>query len=653
VNRYRNYFVLVGICFCLQTIEVWGQHVRKGTADFSTYHFDEQGPILLSGQWEFYWNKLLSPIDFKDAQPSEWIHVPDSWHRQKPYPPLGYATYRVHLRLPENQKGLCLYFPIINASAKIWMNDILVGETGKVNADPAIYQAGLLSTIVPLPDNTDSVSIIIQVANFSYFSGGLNSMPRVDYSSKILARLNTVNGIENFFAGSLLALFIYQIILFLLFYRGKPYLWLSLICLGVALRAMIVHGGSFLLPNLLPFVDWEYWKKIEFGCVYAIVALFPLYVYHLFPAQASRKLALLFVIVSAFLLTAVIFTPQYVYGRLLDVCHAGLLLAFVYAFYSISRAWKAGNKDAKIILFGVLASFPFILAEILRNSLLHPLNINFMFLVEIGVLVFLLFQVYLLANHYAQSYRNLETLNQDLEKRVEERTSQLKKANTVRDKLLSVMSHDIKSPLNSLRGILQVFNMGAIDKDEFKNFSRHIEGDLWKTNLLVENILLWTASQLKGIQVKKESFDLSQLIEENKQLFQTIASNKGVSFVDDSPEKLQITADRNILNLVLRNLLSNAIKFSFEGSKIDIHVSLTNQLLLIQVKDEGVGMDEETQERIMAPQQIMSTSGTENEKGTGLGLALCRDYLSKAGGQLTINSKKGEGSTFSILIEVD
>jgi len=344
--------------------------------------------------------------------------------------------------------------------------------------------------------------------------------------------------------------------------------------------------------------------------------------------------------------------PQYIYGRLLEVCHFTLLIGFIYAVYSISKAWRAGNKDAKVILFGVLASFPFILTEILKNSLLFSFNIKFMYLVELGVLVFLLFQVYLLANHYAQSFRHLEALNQDLERIVEERTGQLRTANTVKDRLLSVVSHDIKSPLNSLRAILQLYNKGTINADEFKKFTQHIENDLGKTNLLVENILHWTANQLKGVQIKKEIFDLNSLIEENKQLFQTVVNNKRIMLNHNTPESLEINADRNILNLVLRNLLSNAIKFSFEGGRIDINVSLTNQLLLIQVKDNGVGMDEDTQQRIMTPQAATSTVGTKNEKGTGLGLALSRDYLIKAGGQLMLASKKGEGSVFSILLEV-
>ena len=276
-----------------------------------------------------------------------------------------------------------------------------------------------------------------------------------------------------------------------------------------------------------------------------------------------------------------------------------------------------------------------------------------MYMVEMGVLVFLLFQVYLLAHHYAKSYNNLETMNLNLERIVEERSGQLITANEVKDRLLSVMSHDIKSPLNSLRGILQIYNSGAISKDEFSQYAMLIENDLSKTSILVENILYWTASQLKGVQVKIEEFALYNLLEENVQLFKTIAANKKISLKHNASKGLVVNSDRNILNLVLRNLISNAIKFSFEGGEIDIRITQNNEELTIEVKDQGVGIDEETLETLLAPELVVSTRGTGNEKGTGLGLALCRDYLHKAGGELTVESEKGIGSTFKITLKSD
>lgn len=622
------------------------QTVKGGFTDLSHHDFVKDGAVVLSGTWEFYWSQLLSPSDVNAGLKMHYLNVPGSWHRQGDFDVLGFGTYRLRMIIPDDRSGLSIYFPIINSSAKIWVNNNLVQETGKVSGSPLDFTPKLLATIVALPQNTREIELVVQVANFAYFSGGIAGYPRLDRSPAIFAKLSRDHGIENIFAGSLFAMFIYQLILYLLYHRGKPYLWLALICLGVALRALIVHGGSFMLPNLYPSVEWELWKKIEFGSVYAVIALFPLYVKDLFLDHAPKLPVLIFVFVAVVFCAAVIVTPQFVYGKLLEFCHLFLLLGFIYAVYSITRAWRAGNKDARIILLGVLAAFPFVLGEIMKNSRFFSIDINFMYLVELGVLVFLLFQVYLLAHHYAKSYRNLETMNQDLERIVQLRTRELTTANTVKDRLLSVMSHDIKSPLNSLRGILEIYNKGAISKDEFNHFARNIESDLGKTSMLVENILFWTASQLKGIQIKSEKFNLYTVIDQNVQLFHTLASLKKITIRHNASQNTIIKGDPNILNLVLRNLLSNAIKFSFENGIIEIFVHV-GDTLSIEVRDAGIGMDEAKLEALLEP-VLVSETGTGNEQGTGLGLSLCREYLRKAGGELTVQSSPQAGSTFRI-----
>ncbi|CAN5399949.1 ATP-binding protein [soil metagenome] len=630
------------------------EQVKEGEFDFSLHDFERDGQMELSGTWEFYWEKLLSPSDFAEGPTPAYIKVPGSWHRQGDYSTTGYGTYRAHLRLPKSHEELSIYFPYINSASRIWVNGDLLTETGNVSADREVYRSQLTSILLSLPEREENIEIIIQVANYSYFSAGISSTPQIDKTEAIFRRAERSNGIENFFAGSLMAMFIYQMVLYFLVGRKKPYLWLSLICLCIATRSLIVHGGSFLLPNLLPSLGWEFWKTIEFGGVYSVIALFPLYIYHLFPLHAPKKPLIFFLVVAGLMCLTVLVTPQYIYGGLLEVCHIMLLLTFAYAIYSITKAWRAKSSDAKIILFGILVAFPFILMEIAKNSILfYPMHFEYMYMVELGLLIFLLFQVYLLANHYAKAFKNLETVNLNLEKMVTERTSQLTTANAVKDRLLSVMSHDIKSPLNSLRGILQIYNKGSITQQEFGQLARHIENDLSKTNLLVENIVYWTASQLKGVQLRREKFDLSMLIEEILQLFQTIASNKKVVIKHNVERGFTIFFDRNILNFVIRNLVANAMKFSFEGGEINVLASREKGQLQIQIRDQGVGMDEATVHDLLRPDRLVSATGTGNEKGTGLGVALCLDYLQKAGGQLSVESVLGMGSIFTISLPLE
>jgi signal transduction histidine kinase len=603
----------------------------------------------LNGTWEFVWNQLLTPADFaKNTSEITLIQIPHTW-KNEGHPHLGFGTYRVKMLLSKKAANNSILFPLVNSSAKVWLNGNLIDELGICNADEKKYRARFGSLLIAVPSDTTTLELVVQVANLSYTFGGLVRAPQFGSTSALIHKINTQKGIENFFVGSLIAMFIYQIILFFLYKHGKPYLYLGLICLIVALRAMVTHGGSFLLLDLFPEVSMESWKKLEFFSVYAVGAIFPLYTYYLFPAQAFKKPIPVFIGVSIVLCLVVVFTTQPIYYQVLEISHLMLILGFVYAIIVIVRAWKAGNKDATIILFGVLASFPFIFLEIAQNSHIISINVSFPHLVEVGVLVFLLFQVYLLANHYALAYKNLELVNVDLEAKVQARTKELTKANQVREKLLSVVSHDMRGPLNSLRGILDVYSQGGFSESEMKSLTGSIEENMSTTSLLMDNILLWTSGQLKGVSVNFSKIDMRVLVEEHIKIFKAIADRKNISLVN-SADQFEVNSDKQILSLVLRNMISNAIKFSFENGSVEISSQKDETSLVIHIKDNGKGMSQDVEKSLFQGNSAISTEGTSLEKGTGLGLALCYDYLRHLNGEISVQSEPNNGTTFTIRV---
>ncbi len=645
--RCLVFFVLIFPCLVqAQSVNEAGP---KGTIDLRGYSFAQRESFRITQPWAFYWNQLLTPSTITNAKDPAWLTAGNGW-LSGGFDGLGVGTYRMRLLLPEHQRGLSIYFPTINSASRIWLNGLLTGGSGMVSSKPDIYRPELTSLLLSIPEKEDTVDIIIQVANFAQTNGGLWGYPLIDRTADLVEDQNRSNGIENFFAGSLMAMCLYQLILYFLYRRGKPFLWLSLICLGVAIRTMVIHGGSFLLPKLFPDVPWEIWKQLEFGAVYAIIAFFPLYVHDLFETHASRRILMVFVVVGAISVTVVIFTHQVVYALLLEVAHVAYLLGFAYAVYVIGSAWRAGNRDAKIILFGIIACFPFILLEIMKNSQFIGLDIPSMYFVEMGVLVFLLFQVYLLANHQAKSHKALEAMNINLEGIVNERTQELIAANVVRDRLLSVISHDVRSPLNSLQGMLDLYNTGMVTPGEFQEFSKKIQNHLGNTGLLVENILVWTTSQLKGARIVNDRFSLSDLVNRNMQLFQSAATAKQITLASTVPDGMEITWDKNIVHLALRNLIANAIKYSHPGGRIDISAVKAGTKVHLTVKDYGIGIDPDTMNTILAQQRSTSREGTNKESGSGIGLSLVREFLVYAGGSLSAESVEGKGSQFTIEI---
>jgi signal transduction histidine kinase len=265
----------------------------------------------------------------------------------------------------------------------------------------------------------------------------------------------------------------------------------------------------------------------------------------------------------------------------------------------------------------------------------------FMYLVEFGVLTFLLFQVYVLGNHYAKAYHSLEKL-------VDERTLELSQANKIKDKLLSIISHDIKGPFNSLRGIVNLFNQGFIKGEELGPVMTQIESQMGITNLLIENVLLWVRSQMAGVTISVEPLLLGNLVNEHLSLYETTAAEKKIQLVNEIHNELSVNADKHVLSLVLRNLISNAIKYSFENGKIRISAHKIDGQVSLSISDNGTGMSESTLTRLLQQEALTSALGTQNEMGTGLGLMVSREYLLKMGSDLTVESVLGKGSTFRI-----
>ena len=608
--------------------------------DFSEHDF-ARGKGRLNGQWEFYWDQLLSPNDLKSgAPPGDLLHVPFSWTRDGKYSNLGKATYRVKVRLPERDNtDLSFYFPPVRCAAKVWVNGILKDSIGIVG-NRENYHSRLSGLLLSVPTERE-VELVIQVANYDYLNGGLVSGVWLGKTSEIQREINIKSGLDTIFAGSLLAMFVYLAMMFLLYRRGPSFLFLAMICLCVALRTVVIESGSVLLPQMFPSSGWAIWKKIEFLSVYGIVALFPLYVSSVFPTVSRKKIDWIFITLASALCAAVILTPHYIYGLLLDVAHIGLLGGFAYAVWVISKGLKQKIQDARILLTGVLAAFPFIFLEIIKNTSFLNVRIPFTYLVEFGVLTFLLFQVYVLGNHYAKAYHSLEKL-------VDERTVELSQANKIKDKLLSIISHDIKGPFNSLRGIINLFNQGFIKGEELGPIMTQIESQMGITNLLIENVLLWVRSQMAGVTISVEPVLLANLVNEHLSLYETTAAGKKLQLVNEIDNELSVSADKHVLSLALRNLISNAIKYSFENGKIRISAHKTDGHVSLSISDNGTGMSESTLTRLLQQEALTSELGTRNEMGTGLGLMVSREYLLKMGSDLTVESILGKGSTFRI-----
>lgn len=224
----------------------------------------------------------------------------------------------------------------------------------------------------------------------------------------------------------------------------------------------------------------------------------------------------------------------------------------------------------------------------------------------------------------------------------------LQKTMESRDKLYSVIAHDLRAPIGTIKMIaasLENERNQMTDPHILKSFDMIHETTEEAYNLL-ENLLRWSRNQNGKTRIYPTTFDLSKAIYHVLALFTAIADSKGISVNNHSKVNVTVYADEDMIRTVLRNLLSNAIKFSFPGGQIDVGLSEMPDMVMVSVKDNGQGIKKELQSKLLKGNEYISTYGTHNEKGSGLGLILCRDFVKMNKGKLWFSSQENKGTTF-------
>ena len=225
------------------------------------------------------------------------------------------------------------------------------------------------------------------------------------------------------------------------------------------------------------------------------------------------------------------------------------------------------------------------------------------------------------------------------------KSKELEDLNQLKDKLLSVVSHDFRGPLNSLRGTLTLFLKGAISNEELNMLTKELVNKLDNTYNLLENLLSWARSQMQGMKVYAKKVELKPLVDGCINLLSPIAEKKLVKMANRIKPGVFVYADNEMVKLVLRNLISNSIKFTSAGDLICLDAKQNNNSITVSVEDNGLGISNENQAKIFKPENY-STVGTSNEAGMGLGLLLCKDFVEKNSGDIWFESELEKGSTF-------
>ncbi|MGM0582321.1 MAG: tetratricopeptide repeat-containing sensor histidine kinase [Bacteroidota bacterium] len=236
--------------------------------------------------------------------------------------------------------------------------------------------------------------------------------------------------------------------------------------------------------------------------------------------------------------------------------------------------------------------------------------------------------------------------------KVKAQNDELEDLNATKDKFFSIISHDLKGPLNSLTSFsgLLMNHTSSLSTEEIQMLAKDLDNSLKNLFALLENLLQWSRSQTGNIEFKAEEFDLTEMLNENKKLLDKQAENKNIDIEVKNSKPIKAIAHPNSITTVIRNLLSNAIKFTEDAGQIKMGVVEEKNRYVVKIADNGVGMPKEVANKIFRIDTKHSTQGTAKEKGTGLGLILCKEFIEKNGGEIWVKSEEGKGTIFSFSI---
>ena len=255
-----------------------------------------------------------------------------------------------------------------------------------------------------------------------------------------------------------------------------------------------------------------------------------------------------------------------------------------------------------------------------------------------------------LSQQIALSIQN-SIIYEQLDERVKLRTRELEDLNKTKDRLFSIIGHDLRSPVTALEGIAELFEYYNSEgkQDKLADLGPKISYAAKNVNQLLDNLLNWSLSQQKGIQCAPKKIDVTTLIKEVHHLFKDSIASKNIQFVHNENGEVTIYADYNMIFSVLRNVISNAIKFTPSSGHVEVTSGDTESGVQITIKDTGIGISKEKIETLFTLQENKSTQGTDRERGSGLGLVLVNEFMQLNNGSISIESSK-EGTTIQLLL---
>ncbi|MBN2444784.1 MAG: response regulator [Spirochaetales bacterium] len=615
---------------------------KKGEIDLSSWDFKTKGPLQLNGEWEFYWNELLSPEDFllsPREKPTGYIVLPGYWNKQNisktgQFPPFGFGTLKLTIVHQPIRDQLGILPHEINTAFRMYINDALTLETGTVSTEKSTYIPNIIPKNASFHTRGNKTTIIIQISNFMDTIGGSNYI-LMGLDSQIFGIKNQNIASDLLLFGSFFIMGLYHLGIFLLRRKDKSPLFFGLFCLFWAFRTALM--GERFFHQFFSFIGYNYLITLEIIAVPLAAAVFTLYFYSIFPMQFFKYLnygfaglSVLFALVGFFLpidlLTNIL--PFY----LILLCIGGLLISSILVWALLQR-----KDNALLFSFGFVILF----ISIINDVLYFAKVIQTGWIFPVGLFLFILIQSFLLSKKFTRAFSAVEKLS-----------TQLSSMDKLKDAFLVNTSHELKNPLLGMMGLAETLlegNAGSITEAQARNLSL-ITASGRRLLHLVNDLLDFSRFKKKEMVLEKKPVDLKEICDVVFVFSKPFLSTKKIVLSNKIPPDFPLVAgDEGRLQQIMHNLVGNAIKFTHSG-EITVTARKEGNFAFFSVRDTGIGIPGDKLESIF--ESFEQVGVVDSTTGTGIGLSITKQLVELHGGKITVSSSMGEGSVFTFSIPI-
>ncbi|PJZ84316.1 sensor histidine kinase [Leptospira harrisiae] len=630
-------------------------------------NWDPQKTIPLSGEWAFYWKQLVHPnqptsdieskieINKLNSQNIQsFQNIGERWKEK--YDGTGYSSYRLKILFPEptKEKVYALrFFQTGGAAMFVYVDGVLQLELGKVGTTKISMVPTRSSGLIILPQPNPETEILVHVSNFHHDDGAFWYPPTIGLYQNTNKQLINDAIRDSLLTGALIFMAFYHFVVFI-FRRNKSLiLYFGLYSFVIALHSISLNGDSLYFL----FSDVPYRLAFSLSLIfYLAMPCYLLFLTKRFPDNFPKSITNFFVISCVALYLIVLITPSELGSQ---TTFYGLFFTFFGLFYSIVCIISAVYQKKEMAI-------PFLLIQVFLflsgiNDTLYLYGIlNYGLILKYSYLSTVLLQSLVLASYFTKSFiknetlgKELTSLNESLEKTVILRTNEYKEAKQIaeeanewKDKFISLVAHDLRSPLSTVYSALTI----VTDKDSTEEEKTHIYKQVF---VILENAMSTVEHLLNLNRFRRNQGQFLLQLTDNRLIEITNSIKASVTYdlqkkslqMDwDISETATVYADSSILKEILRNLITNAIKFSNPNGWIRVSSEELNDFTTITIEDGGQGISQEYQKEIFTnPKPSLGTLG---EKGFGIGLKLCFELMRLHGGGIKVYSDGRTGSKF-------